>query len=426
VGLPLRARRSIIKPVAGFRDFRSPVYEGLIAAYLLNEGGGVFNFDNVQNQIAALSGTLNWAQSYQGPVVNFNGGVGAGPASKLDPFTFAFWANFSTNTPTHQVIAAKSDGATPLGTIGPGAGWGIENNASTGIQLNTASGGGVARLFVNANPPLNTWHFYILFWDQSGNTGPPHAGIYVDGLLVAGANNSSAGAYVSDSGHALNIGQYNGATNSCSNAQIACFMAWNRIISPAEAQDLYVATYPAIPRIYRYPLGQVTANLSATASTKAGTLGRKILITLAAAKHTFQGALIAARTHLFTATAHTKQGVLTTFIPPSRIIAAQMLLRTGTLGRAITHKLTATKATFAGALSTIKANLKTLTATAHTKAGALSTNSGAHISAVHALFAGHLSLIVNHNTPPGTCTPVAVCTMPPAISHVEQCEETGS
>jgi hypothetical protein len=431
VALPTRSTRSRLKPIFGLNDFASPVYRGLIAAYQLNELGGSILTDGARQQRLTLSSTYNWARGPQGSVINFNGGQALGATTlKLDPFSFAFWMNISTTTPAHQVIAGKSDGAQAFGTLAPGVGWVIEINGSgatsDGVQLNTASGGGVARLYRGALPATGSWHFYVMVWDQSGTMSAGHAALYVDGVNQGMSGVSSAGAYTSDSGKNLLLGIYQGGTNPGSNLQIGSFFAWNRIITASEAQDLFIATYPSIPRVYRYAPGVATKSLAATAATKSATLGRKILITLAAAKHTFQGALTAARVFTLTATAHTKQGSLTTFIPPTRIIAAQMLLRTGTLGRAITHQLAATKAHFAGALSTVKANLKTLTATAHTKAGALSTNSGVHISAVHALFAGHLSLIVNHATPPGTCTPVATCTMPPAISHVETCEETGS
>jgi hypothetical protein len=426
VALPLRTLLSIVKPGLGFADLNHPIYQGLIAAYLFNEGGGLSNTDAARAQVAALSGTFNWAQTYQGPAINFNGGVSTGPSGQLDPFCFAFWANFTTNAPSHQVIASKSDGGQAFGTLAPGAGWVIENNGSTGIQLNTATSAGVARMFVNANPALNSWHFYVVFWDQTGNMAPPHAGIYVDGQFAATVN-SAVGTYPSDSGHALNMGQYNGATNPCSNAQIACFFAWNRFISQVEAQELYLATYPAIPRIYRYvPAGATSKNLTATAATKAGTLGRAISIALTATKATFAGALKLSSTFKLVATAAQKAGVLTTLVPASKTITAQMLQRTGALGREIFHKLSATKATFAGALSAVKTGLFILAATAAQKAGSLTTNSGATFSAVHALFEGRLSLIVNHNTPPSTCTPVATCDMPTAISHVEQCEETGS
>ena len=252
MALPYRGTRSASKPPLGFADFRHPIYNGLVAAYLLNEGGGLTLFDTARSQQAALSGTLNWSGGPQGPAINFNGGGAAGPAGSFDPYTFAFWANFSTASPSHQAIVAKSDGATAFGTLAPNHGWVIEVNAgSGGVYFYAATSAGVARLYVAAGSALNSWHFYVVFWDQTGKMVNPNAGIYVDGILASTTSVSAIGTYASDGGYPLSIGIYNGATNPCSNAQISSIMAWNRILSSEEAQELYVASYPSIQP--RYP-----------------------------------------------------------------------------------------------------------------------------------------------------------------------------
>ena len=429
MGLPLRATLSAIKPGLGFADLSHPIYNGLIAAYLFNESGGVTLVDSAQPRRATLSGTYNWTETYQGPALNFNGGVAAGQSNALDPFSFAFWANFTTNSPAHQAIVSKSDGGQAFGTLAPGHGWVIENGNSAGVQFNIANSAGVARLSVGSAPALNSWHFYVVFWDQTGNMSFPHAGIFVDGRLV-GVSGSAIGTYVSDATEALNIGQYNGATNSCSNAQIACFFAWNRIISQADAQALYVATYPAIPRVYRYPVGALTQSFAATASTKAGTLGRKIFKTIAAAKATFQGALTARflQFQTLTATAAQKAGSLIASKVLQNTFTATMLQRSGTLGREVFKTIAATKAHYAGALTAVKAaTQQTFAATKHTFAGALSTQTGVALKATKAQFQGKLTLVVEHGPqPPSTCTPTACPTVSNVISHVEICENPGS
>jgi Concanavalin A-like lectin/glucanases superfamily len=429
VSLPLVAARSILKPPLGFNEYRHGVYQGLSAAYILNEGGGATLVDGAQHTTAALTGTYNWVTGRNGPAINFNGGVATGPTTKLDPFSWAFWAYFTTNAPGHQCIIAKSDGAQAFGTLAPGHGWCIENNGGTGIQLNVANAAGVARLFVNALPTLNAWHFYVVFWDQTGNMSAPHAGIYTDGKL-SNSGNSAVALYTSDSTESLVIGEYNGATNACSNAIVDSVLMWNRVLSGAEVADLYAATYPAIKPRYYPAAGAPSKTFAATSTQKTGTLGREIFVTLAAAKHTFQGALTTKLIQFktLTATAAQKAGSLVAFKIPSQIIAAQMLQRTGTLNREIFKTLAATKATFQGVLSATKANKFALTATSAQKAGVLSfqTDIGSQVHAVKASFQGKLTLVVRHVTPPPVPTPVVCPTIVPSISHVETCENTGS
>lgn len=249
--------RSTFKGAPGFRDFSDPLYNGLIAAYLFNEGGGQTVFDSAYFQAASLVSTYNWTTYYQGAAINFNGGNVTGPTGALDPYTWAFWANFSTTAPRHQAIIAKSDGGQAFGTLAPGKGWVIEidgpADSNNGIQLDVANAAGNARLTYGQQPALNSWHFYVLFWDKTGKMAAPNAGIYVDGQPVTLSGTTTAlGTYASDASEPLFVGQYNGNSNPCSNAQVGSVMMWNRILTAREVQDLYVATYPQARRNSTY------------------------------------------------------------------------------------------------------------------------------------------------------------------------------
>lgn len=422
MALPYRATKSILKPPVSFRDLRHPIYNGLIAAYLLNEGGGLQFNDIAKQQRVTMSGTFNWTQGPHGASVNFNGGRGQGTSAPMDPVAIALWVNCSTLSPSNQVPFCKTDN-------GASNGWYITIRNSPDIQFNFCNSGGVFR---SASPATFTtgWHFVVFWWDQTGNNGAANTGMYIDGIAVTPTITTSVGTIHSDTGIIFTVGTFEDGSSAMSNAQLSSMFLWNRIICQSEVQDLYRATYPSIQPRYVLGAPPPSETFAATASTKAGVLGRKILVTLAAAKHTFAGSLttVFAQFKTLTATAAQKTGALTTFKVPHQLLPAQMLQRSGTLGRKVLKTMAATKATFAGVLTAIKAaSQKTFAATKATFAGSLSFNVGVKFVAIKAAYQGKLTLAVQHGPqPPAICTPTACPTVSNVISHVEICENPGS
>jgi len=424
VALPYRATKSIFKPPVSFRDLRHPIFNGCIAAYLLNEGGGLQFNDIARQRRVTMSGTFNWTASSRngGPTVNFNGGRGQGTTAAMDPLSIAFWVNCSTLSPGNQVPFCKTDN-------GSSNGWYITIRSAPDVQFNFCNAGGVFRA---SSPTTFTtgWHFVAFTWDQSGSSAPASSAVYIDGLATSATRNSSVGAIHSDSGIIFTVGTFEDASSPMSNAQLDCMLLWNRILTAVEVQSLFIATYPSIQSRYVPGVGTPAEVFTATASTKAGTLGRKIFITLAAAKHTFAGALTTLFTQFktLTATAAQKAGSLLAFKAISQVLAARMLQRAATLGRKTLKTIAATKALYAGALTATKAaSQKLLTATKATFAGLLSTSTNVQFAAIKAAYQGKLTLIVHHGPPPpSVCTPTACPTVSNVISHVEICELPGS
>jgi len=424
VALPYRATKSIFKPPVSFRDLRHPIFNGCIAAYLLNEGGGLQFNDIAKQQRVTMSGTFNWASSMlrNGPTVNFNGGKGVGTTAKMDPLSIAFWVNCSTLSPGNQVPFCKTDN-------GSSNGWYITIRNSPDVQFNFCNAAGVFRASIPATFTTG-WHFIAFTWDQTGSSSPSSSAVYLDGLATSATRNSSVGALHSDSGIAFTVGTFEDGSSAMSNAELDCILMWNRIISASEVQDLFQATYPSIQPRYVLGAPPPAETFAATASTKAATLGRKIFATLTAAKHTFAGVLTTQLTQFktLTATAAQKAGVLLAFKAIGQTLTAGMLQRSSTLGREVFKTLAATKATFAGALTAIKAaSQKTFAATKATFAGALSFNVSVKFTAIKASYQGKLTLAVQHGPqPPSVCTPTACTTVSNVISHVEICENPGS
>jgi len=424
VALPYRATKSIFKPPVGFRDLRHPVYNGCIAAYLLNEGGGPVIWDLAQQQRVSITGTFNWSSSQlrHGTAINFNGGKGVGTTFKMDPLSIALWVNVSTLSPANQVPLSKTDN-------GSSNGWYVTIRNTNDIQFNFCNAAGVFR----CDSPLTFstgWHFVVFTWDQTGSASASSSAMYIDGTAVSPPRNASVGALHSDSGIALTVGTFEDGSSAMSNGMIGSFFLWNRIIGAQEQLDLYLATYPSIQPRYVLGAPPPAETFAATASTKAATLGRKIFATLTAAKHTFAGVLTTQLTQFktLTATAAQKAGVLLAFKAIGQTLTAGMLQRSSTLGREVFKTLAATKATFAGALTAIKAaSQKTFAATKATFAGALSFNVSVKFTAIKASYQGKLTLAVQHGPqPPSVCTPTACTTVSNVISHVEICENPGS
>jgi len=422
VALPYRATKSIFKPPVSFRDLRHPIFNGCIAAYLLNEGGGLQFNDIAKQQRVTMSGTFNWSSANlrNGPTVNFNGGKGVGTTAKMDPLSIAFWVNCSTLSPGNQVPFCKTDN-------GSSNGWYVTIRSSPDVQFNFCNAAGVFR----ASAPITTgWHFVAFTWDQTGSNAVASSQVYIDGLAATTTRNSSVGALHSDSGIIFTVGTFEDGSSAMSNAQLDSILMWNRILSAAEVQDLFQATYPSIQPRYVLGAPPPAETFAATASTKAATLGRKIFATLTAAKHTFAGVLTTQLTQFktLTATAAQKAGVLLAFKAIGQTLTAGMLQRSSTLGREVFKTLAATKATFAGALTAIKAaSQKTFAATKATFAGALSFNVSVKFTAIKASYQGKLTLAVQHGPqPPSVCTPTACTTVSNVISHVEICENPGS
>lgn len=426
MALPYRATKSLIKPPLGYTDLRHPVFNNCVAAYLFNEGGGPVVRDIARGRRIPLTGTYNWTEGPHGSAINFNGGTGSGNTDKLDPLTIAMWINVSTIAPGNQIFLDKVNSSV-------NAGWycNIANNFGAGqIQFNFCNSGGIFRSQTASFSP-NVWHFVFFWWDQTGHNAGTNTQIWVDGILQTNVGGASVGTVASDSGIPLIIGTtFDGSSFPLVNGQVGAVFMWNRILSNAEGQDLYLNTYPSI--YPRYVLGAPppAENFAATAATKAGTLGRNILVTLAAAKHTFAGVLTTffQQFETLTATAAQKTGSLIAFKAISQVSSAHMLQRSATLGREVLKTIAATRALYAGVLSTIKsATQTTLTATKATFAGALTFNTGVALLATKAFYQGKLTLAVQHGPPPpSVCTPTACPTVSDVISHVEICENPGS
>jgi hypothetical protein len=420
--------RSWLKPQPGFVSLTDRLYNGLICAYFLNEGGGLKLNEARLGNTATLSSTFNWTTGNAGPAVNFNGGVSTGPTTAIDPFSVALWIKITNLGGGNQICVAKA-GSMAFAIAPQGGGWNIYFDGTFLIFRACAADNSNVQGQIAISD--TKWHMFAWSWDKKVIDATSQG--FFDGVPVTMTTSGSFGAstYATDATFPLYFGSFNTAT-PLSNGQLGSFFAWNRRITASEANDLFIYTYPAQhPRIgVKSPSTNFTQTLNASMSTFSGSLTKQTSRTLNASMATFAGALAKQTSRILTASMATFAATVTSAKALIRTLTATMFQMAGALTKNVGKALTAGMSTFSATLTHVfisGANNKTFTAGMATFAGALTFQDNKALNASMALFSATLSLAVQHGTVPPVCTPVVPCNiLPPIISHVEVCENPGS
>jgi hypothetical protein len=422
---------------------------GLSICFPMNEGGGTVVTDVVGGVVGAFSGTTLpiWLPEIYGPAVHFLHGAAASsfidcgtPPSAQDlvlltssggPIGSSWFIRFLWDDSNNASggLCERND----VNTVN--AGWliGYDNAAGQPLGAQAEFGGAANQRDTFFVPVVNTWYDLVVTRDAATTSAKWIA--YLNGVqLTTTTITSGSGTSGSDATRHLYIGRESFQSPASWAGFISTVCIWKgRILTLADAQLLHKDPWAYMqprPNPRYFFISKVSKSLTATAATKAGSLNRKTLITLAAGAHTKAGALTLTLFKTLTATAATKAGSLVAQIVPVKVLAATMLLRSATLGRNTLKTLAATKATFAGVLTAIKAGNKlTLAATAATKAGSLNRKIfiAFQTTAAKAMYQGRLTMVVTHGPPPPpTCIPAACPTIPNIVSHHAICELSGS
>ena len=418
---------------------------GLISALFLSEAGGVglntgdpVLMDVVQRQTinrSTAGTTPTWVVGRGGSALNFpTGGQHInGYMQALDPQTWVMWMIPGSN----GCPVAKND----ANSIN--AGWAV---ATTSTQLQFLVEHATTNMITKVSPAnwAGLWHHVAIVWD--GSLTSANTKIYVDGVLQTHVSDQNGvGVHGSDGTFAYLIGETTGSftgfnSGIWNNGTLESVFLFNRQLDAQEINGLYQASYRWYRPSRAYGLGAAGAD-----QLPWRTLNRKIedIFEEPRLARSFVALFIsqqvvdrlpwrAARRQAEDAVEEPyKQArpIPTLFLPVifTKLLTAQMLQRSATLGIQVLKTLTATMATKAGSLATsLSTNSKVLAAMASTKAGALNIRVSITLAATMAQRSGKLSILVIHGGPPPVCTPVATCGTPPATSHIEICENTGS
>jgi hypothetical protein len=238
-----------IQPTLGHRlvDIANPLYQGLTAYWIFNEGGG-----NPYNLLTGNQGTLNgntaWVNDRNGYVLSFDGtnsyvqaDLASYPTTNHRFFSVAYWVYLNNLTPSSQGLGAGSIGACYNCVIdanedGSGAGMALAFNASGAINYF----GGGNDVVGNNSIGLKKWAFITVTIQDSGST-PVFLKTYINGALdLSATSNYTPGSatFVRFGHQSWNGGWLNG--------RIGWVGFWGRTLSANEISSIYADTYQVI------------------------------------------------------------------------------------------------------------------------------------------------------------------------------------
>jgi hypothetical protein len=383
---------------------------GLIGAFVFGENGSgaagtpqpdISFYDAVTRQAISygFNGVaLNLKAAIQGAggIVNYNNSAGgyslSGTTRAYDPRAWVILGGIQAATTASLVSKNDNDLVN--------AGWMHSISAAGGMDFSIEFAS--VDMHVRAAPAgIGPWaecvHNFAFTWD--GTTTAANQHIWIDGIEQShSVDTNGSGIHGSDATNPLLVTQNrNGSAFGGSNGIMESFFLFNRKLSPAEIQEMFV--YP-----YRTYTSAVDTMLLAAANIF---------------------------TQDFDASMQTFDGVLTThaILGHVKALAATMSQMAATLATVIGELLSASMATFDAALATIfipAGSLTDFNASMSTFAGVLTAIVGKNLNAGMLPFNATLSMAVTHGGVPPTCIPAGCDTLPVLISHVEQCENPGS
>lgn len=222
-----------------------PLSKGLVASYLLNEGGGLQARDSSGYPLVTgtftpgkLVGTTTYGVKQKGICVSFNGStsyIPLGTQSQLNldsTYTVCAWINTNTVAAGTKQIVSDSNAA---GTLYQ---WGIEINRTaakvTMIFNNTA----IERATGATTLVAGTW--YHVAGVLSGSSGAWTLTIYLNGV-VDGTGTAATASKNAQSGAA--IGRLGVGANHLFNGFIKDVKIYNRALSATEVRQIYQNSY---------------------------------------------------------------------------------------------------------------------------------------------------------------------------------------
>lgn len=232
-------------------NWSSPQTQGLVSQWALNDGGGL----TVRSACGCRNGTLTnfpanpWTSSPIGRALTFDGtddyiaNCEIGNEFAFPNTTFSVSVRFKSTV--GGMLCAK-DGSAPTGK-----GWFVYVETSTGI-INIQFKGSAGNAFVATTSGTSfidgKWHHLVaVITTSTTNLNNNNAIVYVDGVNRSLTYTRSA-VYESPT-VAFTIGKRNGTLPF--NGSISDFRLYNRALSAAEAQDIYVKPLGIYQPIYK-------------------------------------------------------------------------------------------------------------------------------------------------------------------------------
>ncbi len=232
-----------LKPPLGYRiDPFHPLARGLVACYLMNEGGGNQIFDIAGENTGAFVNDTHWVTGRNGPAIDFDGtndyiNLGNFLGAGISLFTVALWFRPDVLTGRNALINQWGDSGDRVfvleyGTAGAGQ---VEFTVS-------ATGASFFRSFETVASVTESIEYNVV-----GVIDGTNVLLYVDGKLrnLGAAFNTTL---FNETVEPIKIGEISAGTASADYNGIIdkCYIWVNRVLSASEVTQLYREPYAFI------------------------------------------------------------------------------------------------------------------------------------------------------------------------------------
>jgi hypothetical protein len=239
----------IIKPQLGIGlNWTSPLLDGLITLLAMQEGGGGLTSAIPIGFTGSFQGTTPpiWTPNHDiGPALKFSGAASAS-ASYLDYGTPPTVQDIAKGVPCSWAFRVGYSGVTQGGWLQKNggsttsnSGWVIGAQNNVGLIINFGTVNLNFKLFTTGTPYTGgAFQTVVITWDGKNTASSAH--IYVDGRDFSATATTGTGTQTSDSANHLQVGRADqGASiNGGFQGEMAWVAMWNRVLTPAEVQDL--------------------------------------------------------------------------------------------------------------------------------------------------------------------------------------------
>ena len=236
---PVYAKRWTSKPPVGSQiDWSHPLSRGLVACFLMNEGGGSKIYDIARRNNGTLINGATWKAGKRGVALNFDGTddyVDVGSAiGKPTSWTITGWIK-PTSIANNGIIFSVDTGGSNNNA------WGVYGNSGNILSLYVSSGSDtqifqIAGEYTAVNYPSTSWTFI------SGTINGTTISYYRNGNLIASTPQTIS---MGGTPYKISIGKYGEYTGSGYNfpGSIDDVRIYNRALSPTEIRKLYEDPY---------------------------------------------------------------------------------------------------------------------------------------------------------------------------------------
>ena len=227
------------KPNLGAQiNWSHPLSKGLVACFLMNEGGGKLSTNLTNYSNGNLSNGAYYTVAKQNTVISFDGDNDIVINNKNTFYKQSPYSFFVIHYPL------SSGGNTAGRILDNGAYHFYFSFSDTLLIFQVTTSGSPNSVYSDANCiTLNKWNYHTVTWD--GGILKTGIKIYSKAILQSVSNSQDGNGTISYALSNFNIGNV-AAINRGYNGYISLLLGYNRVLSPSEIRSLYEEPYQFI------------------------------------------------------------------------------------------------------------------------------------------------------------------------------------